>query len=273
MNPELKFETALKACYGQNEKINSNKEILLFQNGQWQNVDQSYKNLQALFEQTIQEIVSLDSSQINTPFLAVWIRDFNAAKTTKDLQNKKITTIKASDTHIQFSSVKGFEWLSNFYPTLIYDAENQFIYPHVEAAYVAFKAKMAGKSPEEVREFAITMDPKLVKRLGSHLWRWETPEDGKKVIQEMRRLVALKVSQNPLIKTWLTPSVDRLLTFEEFTSDTFWGSGYGAKINDMQSNHLGRIFNEISNELESNSNVQNFTNSALKAKSKKSKNY
>ncbi|CAF24498.1 NADAR family protein [Candidatus Protochlamydia amoebophila] len=273
MNPELRFETALKACYGQNEKINSNEKILLVQNGQWQSVDQSYKYIQALFEQTIQEIVLLDSSQINTPFLAVWIRDFNATKTTKDLQNKKITTIKASDTHIQFSSVKGFEWLSNFYPTLIYDAENQFIYPHVEAAYVAFKAKMAGKSPEEVREFAITIDPKLVKQLGSHLWRWETPEDGKKVIQEMRRLVALKVSQNPLIKTWLTPSADRSLTFEEFTSDTFWGSGYGTKIDDMQSNHLGRIFNEISNELKSNSNVQNFTNSALKAKSKKSRNY
>jgi hypothetical protein len=150
-----------------------------------------------------------------------------------------------TDVHIQFSSVKGYEWLSNFYSTLIYDPENQIIYPHVESAYVAFKARMADSSSEEIKEFAHTLDAKMVKQQGSHLWTRESEEDNQAAIIEMERLVGLKVSCNPKIQQWLTTAT---CTFEEFTSDPFWGTANGQIIDD-NSNHLGKIIKRISDAL------------------------
>lgn len=206
------------------------------------------------FQNTIEKVISLDFLFLQTyperektvieKHLFYWIRHFNSAMMILKLKNKEIKPIAATETLVQFSSMrKGTSWLSNFFTTIIYDPNNQLIYPSVENGYVVFKAIKGSLSREEIFSLAGCLNPKEVKQRGADLWVRSTQEDNNEALMEMNRLVHLKFQQNPLIAEWLKSSSARL---QEFTKDAFWGSQLGTlPIEDENSNHLGKILETV----------------------------
>ena len=165
------------------------------------------------------------------------------------LRQKEKKGIKPiSDPIAEFNSMNKYAWLSNFFQTFFFDPEHKIVFPSVESAYVCFKARKANRL-DLLPELAHTLDPKAVKREGSDLWQRETGEDDEEAIAEMKRLVTLKFEQNPAIRAWLVSSE---ATLREHTSDYFWGTAFGTDLSES-SNHLGRIIEEVRQELASGS--------------------
>lgn len=239
-------------------------DLLMFDGERWGSVDLSDISArhpsEVIFRNTMRKVMSLNPEEMVEEHLLLWIKDFNRVKTTSELKKNHIInptklSRKNDDTNeaiemddgsdvgksrcaVRFSSMNNdYAWLSNFFPTLILDPENRTIYPSVEAGYVAFKARKAERTAEEVASFAHIIDPKQAKQQGSDLWVRSSPEDNKDAVAEMHRLVVLKFQQNPLIAEWLQQTPP---PFEEYTNDDFWGSAMGTATNN-DSNQLGKI--------------------------------
>lgn len=244
-------------------------DLLMFNGEQWGVVDVSnisdWHPSDKVFQDTMEKVVSLNPEMICKEHLLSWINDFNRIKTMSEIRKKHISPVKfgrmgheSDDLNqtgylddgndkldvknvrvpLRFNSMNQYAWLSNFFQTLIYDEENGIIYPSVESGYVAFKARKAEKTAEEVASFAHIINPKEAKQEGFGIWVRSSPEDNKDAVKEMRRLVTLKFQQNPFIAEWLQQTPP---PFEEFTNDHFWGSAMGTG----GWNKLGKIIEDI----------------------------
>lgn len=251
----------------------SKHHLLMFNGRQWTLVDLSDISAkhpsEEMFRFTIEKVMSLNLEELGEEHLLLWIQDFNRIKTTSELKKNHIIhpaklirqnddvneAIKSDDgsprgirgsSTVRFSSMNcEYAWLSNFFQTLIYDQEYKIIYPHVEAGYVAFKARKGERTEEEIASLAHTLNPKEVKQQGSDLWVRSSPEDNKNAVAEMSRLVFLKFQQNSLLADWLQQTPP---PFEEFTNDDFWGSAMGTATG-PRSNKLGKILERVRNLL------------------------
>lgn len=223
------------------KKIDERGTLVYFSEA-WKIVDLTKeKHLAAVFQSTIAKMVSIDLKEIPERELVYWIRQFNSEMAVQLLKNKKITPVTKEAQEVQFNSMNGYAWLSNFFITMVYDPKFKMLYPSVESGYVAFKARQAKKlNPSaqiDVAWFAHCISPKTVKQLGKELWDRRTEADHREAIDEMGRLVALKINQNPVIEKLLKSSS---VPLEEFTNDAFWGTAMGTVKNE-NSNHLGKI--------------------------------
>lgn len=160
-----------------------------------------------------------------------FVKDFNSAWTQQRLRSKQIAF--QDSPQIKFSSVdKKLSWLSNFFPTLIYEPDHSACYPSLEHAYVAYKVRRATEGAFDQMEI-VDMTPKEVKQWGSD---YESVHD-QETLDEMRHLVELKFSQSSVIETMLKRTKGEL---QEFTSDDYWGTCLGT-MTGPESNHLGKI--------------------------------
>lgn len=231
---------ALRAYRHTTKDGNPNQRgVLIHTEGTWKIENVILK--EDTFNSTLEKILSINPSKIPEIDLIYWIENFNSAISLLKLKNKKIKPIEEGMINVQFSSMTRYEWLSNFFITVIYDSTYNMIYPSVENGYVAFKARKTNTANEEVIKFAHIIDSKKVKQLGHSLWARATLDDDNEAIAEMRRLVTLKFQQNPFIASWLKKSQ---ATLEEFTADPFWGSALGTNY-EANSNHLGKIIQQV----------------------------
>jgi predicted NAD-dependent protein-ADP-ribosyltransferase YbiA (DUF1768 family) len=238
------FEGALKDYYLNTKNQNPEKKGLLIfdSDNKWKEIKPGSKVSSSVFMNTLQKVVTLNLSDISETHLLYWIEQFNSAMALDYLKNKEIKPVDQKAKRIQFSSMNDYRWLSNFFLTLIYDQNHKILYPSVENGYVAFKARKANSSDEEVLGLAHLVSSKKVKQLGSQLWNRSTEAEDKEAIAEMERLVSLKFQQNPFLATWLKKSCAPL---EEFTNDTFWGSAMGTLTEDDNANQLGQIIGRV----------------------------
>lgn len=225
------------------------RAILCYESGSWVSQDAkavAKRDFTATYRLTVEQIVLTNPDEMPRETLLFWICTFNAATTSAALLQKKIKPIPKSEDRAQFNSMNKYAWLSNFFPSIIYDSENSTIYPTLESGYVAFKARQAGYGRDVVDSLAHIIDPKQAKRAGADLWNRISEEDNAAAIGEMGRLAKLKFDQNPVIAQWLKTSTAAL---EEFTSDGFWGSCLGTCLTE-DSNHLGRIIEGVREQLQ-----------------------
>lgn len=226
--------------------FNVSKEgtFLIYQDGDWKQANTSSPESIPLeaYESTAREIIAHNEEAVEVEGMLDYVLRFNQAWTIARIVQRTIRAPKRENP-IQFSSVhKHFSWLSNFFPTLIFDQENERICGHVEAGYVAYKADTV-KDQVLAADVVRTYDPGAVKRMGRHL---STEEDRKSAVKEMQRLVQLKFEQNPKLKEFLLKSDGCKL--EEFTSDPFWGTARGT-VHTKQSNILGKILMRLRKSL------------------------
>lgn len=243
MVPSSSFDVALKhysATYAQSPE---KRGLLVYESGKWKKVmlSSSSKNSDILLT-TMQKVLDLDLTGVNKSHLLYWIEQFNSNLSLEYLKNREIRPVDLSVPRIQFSSMNHYRWLSNFFPTLIYDPTHQMIYPSVENGYVAFKARKSEITECEVTTIAHIIGSKRVKQLGREFWQRSSESDNQIAIAEMERLVSLKFQQNPFLANWLKKTEAPL---EEFTNDSFWGSAMGTLTEDDNANQLGQIIGQV----------------------------
>lgn len=237
---QVNSHVAELGCQEQKKGKKSNKKGILAHKNKVQKVDQEAA-IQNILNGNL-EISPQDLASISQAYLIQSLQNYNSEITLEALKRKKIKKIDLKSKNIQFSSMNLYAWLSNFFPTRVYDPIHHIIYPSVESGYVAFKARQAGYDKEDVVPYAHAIDPKQVKQMGKNLWERNSEEANKLAIDEMHRLVTLKFQQNPLIASWLCTAIN--VEFEEFTGDPFWGSAFGTIYNE-NSNHLGKIIQKV----------------------------
>lgn len=243
----INFASALPSYYKNAHNANCT-DPLVFSDNKWKTESAEVlkrDSSAAIFENTRRKIVQMDPSEVDIKQLTFWIQTFNNSMSLSLYQNKKIKPVEKSAEQVDFSSMNDYRWLSNFFPTIIYDPMHRMIYPSVESGYVAFKARRAKMSDEEIKAFAQNTDPKDVKQQGNGIWKRTTDQDNQDVIAEMKRLVTLKFEQNAFIERWL---IESFVPLNEFTNDAFWGNAMGTALG-KDSNHLGRIMAEVREEL------------------------
>ncbi len=134
---------------------------------------------------------------------------------------------------ILFSSKnKMFDWLSNFFPTLIFCSDSKTIFSCVETAYKAHTTTT--QHSNAFQELAKSMDPSKAKKMNSpKIRRSDTHR-----LETMRLLIQHKFSQNPILANWLTQTTAELV---EHTDNVFWGDGSKTAEKGNGMNHLGNI--------------------------------
>lgn len=168
------------------------------------------------------------------------VADFNSCWIEILLKQQAISTIKGKKVNVvEFSFChKGMHWLSNFFPTLIFDPTRDVILPAVEHGYVWYKAVSNADGEELTKEEVfdlLSKTSKEAKQWGASYIR----QDDDKSIAEMTRLVTLKFKQSPKLNTLLKGSAPARL--EEATADMFWGTGFGAGGKNALGDILGNV--------------------------------
>ena len=194
----------------------------------------------------------------------------NAAYTNLMLLHRQIKSPTKTPDTIRFHAFdKEYAWLSNFFPTLIFDAANKCIYPSVEHGYVSFKARNTEKyDPKTLTYINHECTAKEAKAFGQELWQRVSEEDTNTALIEMTRLIQLKFMQNTSLQKLLM--VTNICSLEEFTSDNFWGTGHGKCVS-KDSNRLGKIIMHYRNTLILSASQDNQPAKPVPVKSTKSK--
>lgn len=129
-----------------------------------------------------------------------------------------------------------FEWLSNFYPTLV-DYEG-VEYPTVEHAFQAAKTD----DVSERETIGLAKSPGRAKRMGRRVALRPDWEEEK--IGIMLKLVMNKFTRHKDLAEKLISTGDMRIVEINTWHDTFWGV-----CNGTGENHLGRILMEVRQEL------------------------
>ncbi len=203
------------------------------------------------FQVTVNKIIEIGIASLSELELKKFehiISNFNRAWTVLRMKLKKISSQDIFDNKpILFNSYNKINsWLSNFFPTLIVDIDYRLIYRSLEHGYVCFKARKAALNnlSEEITYINMLPTAKEAKQVGSSLWNRKNDSDNEIACGEMMRLIHLKYTQNLVLNDLLKKT--RPSELQEHTSDEFWGTCYGAIINE-NSNHLGKIIMEYRN--------------------------
>jgi ribA/ribD-fused uncharacterized protein len=135
-----------------------------------------------------------------------------------------------------------YEFLSNFYPSIVID-ELSIMYPSVEHAFQA--AKTLDKSLRETF-LAPKLTPGQAKRLGRKLVLREDWEDVK--IDVMHKLLRSKFG-HPILKFSLIQTGDAMLIEGNYWHDEVWGVCSCPK-HGKGTNHLGKLLMKVREELQ-----------------------
>lgn len=130
------------------------------------------------------------------------------------------------------SKIPKYEWLSNFFQTLIYSEKPiAGIFPRVESAYKAYKDFLVNKDKQSVQKIANMTDVIKLKKLKA-----DVPKS--KTLPLMRQLIYLKFNQNPILQNKLVATAPASLI--EQTDNMFWGQGPSHTV-EKGENKLGKI--------------------------------
>lgn len=126
-----------------------------------------------------------------------------------------------------------YAFLSNFYPSLIFDSNDGFVYPTVEHFFQAKKSVIL----KERELISKAETPGQAKRMGRKVQLRSDWEDIKLLVMEdaLRR----KFSK-PRFKEALLATEDEELVEDNYWGDTFWGVCKG-----VGKNHLGKLLMKI----------------------------
>lgn len=155
-----------------------------------------------------------------------------------------INSQQPGQNEIRFNSrVRGYEYLSNFFPTLIVDSRGR-VYPSAEAYYQIQKVYKLSNNDNPIEiPFDVEMNALKCKRLAENLldqWIVEHPSKVESVnemrLKLMEWVIVRKFEQNPVLKRLLVQTYPNKLT-EHSTTDNFFGSSAEG----VGENHLGNI--------------------------------
>ena len=136
----------------------------------------------------------------------------------------------------EIKSFRGeYEFLSNFYEVPV--TYNGLTYQNSEAAFQAQKCT----TEEEKKQFT-AMNPSEAKRAGRRVKLRPDWEDVK--VDEMRKIVQAKFTQNPELAEKLIQTGDTHLEEGNTWGDRTWGT-----VNDSGQNLLGKILMEVRDKL------------------------
>ncbi|CUI16216.1 Conserved hypothetical protein [Candidatus Protochlamydia naegleriophila] len=130
------------------------------------------------------------------------------------------------------SKNKMFDWLSNFFPTLIFCSASKTIFSCVETAYKAHTTTT--QHSKAFQELAKSMDPNKAKKINSPMM--ERSDEHR--LKTMKVMIQIKFSQNPILTDWLAQTTVELV---EHTDNSFWGDGSKTAEKGNGSNYLGKI--------------------------------
>lgn len=164
------------------------------------------------------------------PNIEELIRIFNINWVEARLKNK---VIYEHDSEIRFNSkIPKYEWLSNFFQTLIYSEKPvPGIFFRVESAYKAYKDFLVNNDKQSIHKIAKMTDVIKLKKLKADLPKTKT-------VPLMRQLIYLKFNQNPTLKDKLVATSPATLI--EQTDNMFWGEGPNQMV-EKGENKLGKI--------------------------------
>ncbi len=164
-------------------------------------------------------------------------------------KGKSISFVDENDLKIFFNSKhQTYDWLSNFFFSLIYCEDRKAIFGCVETAYKAYMA--ASIDDKAFQTLTQSLDPNKAKKI-----RTPTGELSKQTkLKIMASLIHLKFTQNELLQNWLLQTNQELI---EHTDNTFWGDGSNDSFEKGQGeNHLGQILMHERDHLKTCSTVQ-----------------